>query len=52
MKRAESATMLGNAKRALRVALDRINRVTLQEMRDVAAAFPLEPLTIGRLLPA
>lgn len=32
--------------------LDRINRVTLQEMRDVAAAFPLEPLTTGRLLPA
>ncbi len=32
--------------------LERINRVTLKEMREVAAAFPLKPVTVGRLLPA
>jgi predicted Zn-dependent peptidase len=31
--------------------LERINRVTLKEMREVAAAFPLRPVTVGRLLP-
>ncbi len=31
--------------------LERINRVTLKEMREVAAAFPLKPVTVGRLLP-
>ena len=32
--------------------LEQINRVTLQDLRDVAAAFPLRPVTVGRLLPA
>lgn len=32
--------------------LDRINRVTLDEVREVAAAFPLRPATVGRLIPA
>jgi predicted Zn-dependent peptidase len=32
--------------------LDRINAVTIDEMRRVAAAFPLRPTTVGRLLPA
>jgi predicted Zn-dependent peptidase len=32
--------------------LARINRVTLEELREVAAAFPLRPTTTGRLLPA
>jgi predicted Zn-dependent peptidase len=32
--------------------LDRINRVTLADLREVAGAFPLRPVTVGRLLPA
>ncbi|MFM9994358.1 MAG: M16 family metallopeptidase [Phycisphaerales bacterium] len=32
--------------------LTRINRVTLDDLRGVAAAFPLRPVTAGRLLPA
>jgi predicted Zn-dependent peptidase len=32
--------------------LDRINAVTLKDMREVAEAFPLRPVTTGRLLPA
>jgi predicted Zn-dependent peptidase len=32
--------------------LERINRVTLDDLRAVAAAFPLRPATVGRLLPA
>jgi predicted Zn-dependent peptidase len=32
--------------------LARINAVTLQDLRDLAAAFPLVPTTTGRLLPA
>ena len=32
--------------------LDRINRVTLADIRAVAEAFPLKPVTIGRLVPA
>ncbi len=32
--------------------LERINRVTLADLRDVAEAFPLRPATVGRLLPA
>ncbi len=32
--------------------LERINGVTLQEMRDVAAAFPIKPVTVGTLMPA
>jgi len=31
--------------------LERINAVTIDEMRDVAAAFGLRPTTVGRLLP-
>jgi predicted Zn-dependent peptidase len=31
--------------------LARINRVTLDDLRDVASAFPLKPITIGRLTP-
>ncbi|MFN0134377.1 MAG: M16 family metallopeptidase [Phycisphaerales bacterium] len=32
--------------------LERINRVTLDDLREVAAAFPIRPQTAGRLLPA
>jgi len=32
--------------------LDRINAVTLDDLRAVAADFPLAPTTVGRLLPA
>ena len=32
--------------------LARINRVTIDELHEVAAAFPLRPTTTGRLLPA
>lgn len=38
--------------RTLDQELDRINAVTIDEMRRVAAAFPLRPVTVGRLLPA
>jgi predicted Zn-dependent peptidase len=31
--------------------LARINKVTLRDMREVAEAFPLRPVTVGRLLP-
>jgi predicted Zn-dependent peptidase len=31
--------------------LARINAVTLQDLRDLAEAFPLKPMTVGRLLP-
>jgi predicted Zn-dependent peptidase len=37
--------------RTLEEELDRINRVTLDEMGEVARAFPLKPVTTGRLLP-
>ena len=32
--------------------LDRINAVTLDQLRDTANAFPLRPVTVGRLLPS
>ena len=32
--------------------LDRINAVTIGQMREVAETFPLRPSTVGRLLPA
>lgn len=32
--------------------LERINAVTIESLHEVAAAFPLRPLTTGRLLPA
>lgn len=32
--------------------LDRIRRVTLQDLKDVAAAFPVSPITVGRMMPA
>jgi predicted Zn-dependent peptidase len=32
--------------------LERINRVTLDDLRALAAAYPLRPTTVGRLLPA
>lgn len=32
--------------------LDRISRVTLDELREVCEAFPIRPLTTGRLTPA
>jgi predicted Zn-dependent peptidase len=38
--------------KTLEQELERINKVTLSEMRDVAAAFPLQPATVGTLLPA
>ncbi len=31
--------------------LDRMSRVTLADLRDYCDAFPLEPVTVGRLLP-
>jgi predicted Zn-dependent peptidase len=31
--------------------LTRINQVTLDDLRDVAGAFPIKPVTVGRLLP-
>ena len=37
---------------SLEEELERIDRVTLDELRDVAAAFPIKPATVGRLLPA
>ncbi|MHC5022467.1 MAG: M16 family metallopeptidase [Planctomycetota bacterium] len=38
--------------RALEDELARINAVTLDELRDVAAAFPLRPMTVGHLAAA
>jgi predicted Zn-dependent peptidase len=38
--------------RPLEEELEQINRVTLDDLRAVAAAFPLRPTTTGRLLPA
>ncbi len=32
--------------------LERIRRVTLKDLRAVAEAFPIKPLTIGRMMPA
>jgi hypothetical protein len=32
--------------------LDRLSAVKLQDLRDVYAAFPMKPVTVGRLLPA
>ncbi|MBY0112216.1 MAG: insulinase family protein [Phycisphaerales bacterium] len=37
---------------SLETELDRIAKVTLDEMRSVAAAFPLTPTTLGTLVPA
>jgi predicted Zn-dependent peptidase len=31
--------------------LDRLSKVTLKDLRDVYAAYPMKPATIGRLLP-
>ncbi|MCC6425443.1 MAG: insulinase family protein [Phycisphaerales bacterium] len=38
--------------RPLERELDRINAVTLDELRDVYKAFPIRPTMVGRLLPA
>ncbi len=38
--------------RTLEEELARINAVTLDDLRAVAAAFPFRPRTVGRLLPA
>jgi predicted Zn-dependent peptidase len=38
--------------RSLEDELERINRVTLEELRRVAAAWPLQPIVTGRLTPA
>ena len=32
--------------------IDRLSRVTLGDLRDIIASYPLEPVTVGRLLPA
>jgi predicted Zn-dependent peptidase len=32
--------------------LEKIRAVTLKDLKDTAAAFPIQPLTVGRLLPA
>lgn len=37
--------------RTLEEELDRINRVTLSDVREVIDAYPLAPTTVGRLLP-
>jgi predicted Zn-dependent peptidase len=37
---------------SLETELDRIAKVTLDEMRSIAAAFPLTPTTLGTLVPA
>ncbi len=37
--------------RTLEAELDRINRLTIADVRDVIDAFPLAPTTVGRLLP-
>lgn len=37
--------------RTLEEELEQINRVTLDELRQIAAEFPLRPTTTGRLLP-
>ena len=37
--------------RPLEDELDRINRVTLKDLREVGEAFPLMPVTVGRRLP-
>lgn len=44
-------TYLGQYK-TLEEELERINRVTLKELREVAAAFPMTPVTVGTMLPA
>jgi predicted Zn-dependent peptidase len=44
-------TYLGQYK-TLEEELERINRVTLAELREVAAAFPMTPATVGTMLPA
>ena len=36
---------------SLEAELDRIARVTVEEMRSIAAAFPLQPTTLGTLVP-
>jgi predicted Zn-dependent peptidase len=36
---------------SLEEELDAINRVTLDDLRGVARAFPFRPRTVGRLLP-
>jgi predicted Zn-dependent peptidase len=38
--------------RTLEDELDRINAVTLKDLREVGEAFPIMPITIGRRLPA
>lgn len=38
--------------RPLEQELERINRVTMEDVRAVARDFPLTPVTVGRLLPA
>lgn len=40
------------AYRPLEKELEAINAVTLQDLREVAAAFPFKPRTVGRMLPA
>lgn len=32
--------------------IDRLSRVTLADLRDILSTYPLEPVTVGRLLPA
>ncbi len=37
---------------SLEEELDKVSRVTLKDLKDLCAAFPMEPVTVGRLLPA
>jgi hypothetical protein len=32
--------------------VERISRVSIDEIRDVSSRFPIKPTTVGRLLPA
>ncbi|MFO0831842.1 MAG: pitrilysin family protein [Phycisphaerales bacterium] len=37
---------------SLEEELEKVSRVTLKDLRDLCESFPMEPVTVGRLLPA
>lgn len=37
---------------SLEEELEKVSRVTLKDLKDLCAAFPMQPVTVGRLLPA
>lgn len=51
MKRLGRVWTYSREYRALEEELDRINAVTLDDLRRVAARFPLKPTVVGRLVP-